>query len=214
LEGDSLYVLLMVLSLRRDPGRRSRSKAAAPALQGVQPAIYLRTQLPLHVDAIMQLQDSEGAPAAPVGPSQLYQALVNAEEALHHHIAPQIDAEASRLSRSRRMHAADGAGGQALRSAIGATDGTAVLMGPKGGTVQTVSWGDAPDAPVSSALGHAAVPVHTLEHTMHGTRVLSATFRGLQGPHNIVLGSTGLWCATSASAAAIVLCVLYGGAGM
>lgn len=82
-------------------------------------------------------------------------------------------------------------------SVFGDSAGSVVLVDVSRQRAHSVSWGDTHGAHLTNALGHALEAHVCQEHRVHGVSVRTASYGGMHGAHNIVLGSSGLWCAHS-----------------
>jgi hypothetical protein len=94
---------------------------------------------------------------------------------------------------------AESSGIETCGSVFGDTAGSVVLVDVKRQKLHTVSWGDTHVAHVTNVVGHSLNAHVQRDHQVHGTAVRSASFGNIHGAHNIVLGTSGLWCASAAS---------------
>lgn len=78
------------------------------------------------------------------------------------------------------------------------TDCSMAVLDITSGKLYTLCFGKSAHlAHVTSELGHTAEPVSMREHLFGNSVVLDATYENLQTKHHIVLGSPGLWYASS-----------------
>lgn len=79
-------------------------------------------------------------------------------------------------------------------SVFGDAAGSVVLVDVSRQRAHSVSWGDTHGAHLTNALGHTLEAHVRQEHRLHGVSVRTASYGSMHGAHNIVLGSSGLWC--------------------